>query len=75
MLRRLPLVLGALAALAAVLLLGPVVVAAVVLRASSDAIGPGLAAQLLIAAIVLALAAIAFLLVAGLTRRLLRGRL
>ena len=72
MLRRLPAILGAFAAAAALLLLGPVAVAVALLRSSSDAHGPSLAAQLLIAALVLAFAALAGGAVWGLTRLLIR---
>jgi hypothetical protein len=70
--RRLPLIAGALAALAAFLLLGPVAVAVALLRSSSDARGPGLAAQLFIAFLVLAVTALAGLAGWGLARLLLR---
>ena len=72
MLRHLPLILGSLAALAALLLLGPVAVAVVLLRSSSDAVGPSLGAYIVIALLVLGLAAAAFLLAFGLGRLLLR---
>ena len=70
--RRLPLVLGLIAALATLLLVGPVAIAVALLRSSSDAEGPTLAAQLLIAALVAGLVAAAGFAVAGLTRLLLR---
>ena len=72
MLRRLPLILGVVAALAALLVLGPVAVAVVLLRSSSDAVGPGLGVQLFIAALVLAVCAVVGLTAAGLTRLVLR---
>ena len=72
MIRRLPVILGAVAALATLLLVGPVAVAVALLRSSSDAHGPSLAAQLLIAALVLALAALAGATAFGLTRLTLR---
>jgi small neutral amino acid transporter SnatA (MarC family) len=59
MLRRLPLLLGLVAAAATLLLVGPVAVAVALLRSSSDAQGPTLAAQIFIAALVLVLAAAA----------------
>ena len=74
MLRRLPAILGTLAAAAALLLLGPVAVAVALLRSSSDSHGPSLAAQLLIAAFVLAIAALAGGAAWGLTRFLIRLR-
>jgi hypothetical protein len=69
---RLPLIAGAIAALAAFLLLGPVAVAVALLRSSSDAQGPNLAAQLFIALLVLAVTALAGLAGWGVTRLLLR---
>lgn len=72
MLRRLPLVLGILASAAALLLVGPVAVAVLMLRSSSDAQGPTLAAHLLIAAAVLGIVALAGLAAWGLTRLALR---
>lgn len=72
MLRRLPLVLGLLAAAATLLLIGPVAVAVALLRSSSDAQGPSLAAQLFIAALVLALVAAAGFGAWGLARLVLR---
>jgi hypothetical protein len=72
MLRRLPLIAGAIAGLAALLLVGPVAVAVALLRSSSDAAGPTLAAQIFIAALVLAIAALAALAGWGLTRLALR---
>lgn len=70
--RRLPLIIGALAAFAALLLVGPVAVAVALLRSSSDAQGPTLAAQVFIAILVLAVAAFAGAAAWGLTRLLLR---
>lgn len=70
--RRLPLILGSVAALAVLLLVGPVAVAVALLRSSPDAEGPTVAAQVFIAALVLALAALAGALVWGLTRLVLR---
>lgn len=72
MLRRLPLILGILAALATLLLVGPVAVAVALLRSSSDAQGPSLAAQVFIAVVVLAVAAAAGAIAWGLARLLLR---
>ena len=76
MLRRLPIILGAVAALAALLLAAPVAVAVALLRSSSDAQGPSLAAQIFIAMLALGIASIAGLagwgigkLVLGLLRR------
>ena len=51
-LRRLPLILGALGAFAALLLLAPIAVAVILLRSSSDAHGPDVAAQILIILVV-----------------------
>jgi small neutral amino acid transporter SnatA (MarC family) len=72
MMRRLPMMLGALAALATLLLVGPVAVAVVLLRSSSDAHGPTLAAQIFIAVLVVGLCALAFGAAWGLTRLVLR---
>lgn len=72
MVRRLPLVFGIVAALATLLIVGPVAVAVALLRSSSDAQGPSLAAQILIAVLVLALAAFAGGIAWGLTRLVLR---
>jgi len=72
MVRRLPLIVGALAALAALLLVGPVAVAVALLRSSSDAQGPTLAAQLFIASLVLVATALAGAAGWGLTRLVLR---
>lgn len=72
MVRRLPLILGTLAALAALLLVGPVTVAVALLRSSSDAQGPTLAAQSLVAVLVLAVTALAGGAAWGLTHLVLR---
>lgn len=72
MLRRLPIILGAVAALAALLTLGPVAVAVALLRSSSDAQGPTLAAQILIGALVLAVVLLAGAAAWGLTHLVLR---
>lgn len=58
--RKGPIVAGALAALATLLLVGPVAVAVALLRSSSDARGPDLAAQILIGAFLLVLVALAY---------------
>ena len=73
MLRRLPLILGIAAALAVLLTAGPVGLAVALMRSSPEAQGPDPAAQLLIAALVLAAAAIAGLAAWGIAR--LAGRL
>ena len=67
MLRRLPLILGALASLAILLVAGPVALAVALLRSSPDSRGPDLAAQIFIFMLVLALAALAGAAVWGLT--------
>lgn len=72
MLRRLPLILGIAAALAILLLAGPVAIAVALMRSSPEARGPDLAAQLLIAALVLAAAALAGFAVRGLARLVMR---
>jgi hypothetical protein len=72
MVRRLPLILGAIAALAALLVFGPVAVAVALLRSSSDVRGPTLAVQVLIALVVLAVVALAGFAAWGLTRLVLR---
>lgn len=72
MVRRLPVILGAIAALAALLVVGPVAVAVALLRSSSDAEGPSLAAQIFIGGLVLAVAFFAGAAAWGLTRLLLR---
>ena len=72
MLRRLPIILGLLAAAFTFLLVGPVAVAVILLRSSSDAHGPSLAAQILIVILVLALTALAGAVGWGLTKLILR---
>ena len=72
MVRRLPLILGAVAALAALLAVGPVALAVALLRSSPEAQGPGLAARIFILMLVLAAAALAGAAVWGLTRLVLR---
>ncbi len=72
MLRRLPIIIGSLAALATLIVIGPVAVAVAVLRSSSDAHGPSLAAQIFIFALVVALTALAGLAGWMLTRFLIR---
>jgi hypothetical protein len=72
MLRRLPLILGLLAAAASLLLLGPIAVAVLLLRSSSDAQGPALGAHLLIGLVVLTLTASAGLAGWALTRFVIR---
>ena len=72
MLRRLPVVAGLLAALAALVLVGPVALAVALLRSSPEAQGPAVAAQLFIAAIAAALVALAGVAAWGLARLLLR---
>jgi small neutral amino acid transporter SnatA (MarC family) len=57
---RLPYILGWIAALAALLTLGPIAAAVVLLRSSSDSHGPSLAAQALILLLVLAICAAAY---------------
>ena len=77
MLRRLPLILGAVASLAVLLVLGPVALAVALLRSSPDAQGPGLAAQIFVVLLALAVAALAGAAVWGFTHlvlRLFRGR-
>jgi small neutral amino acid transporter SnatA (MarC family) len=69
---RLPLVLGAVAALATLLVVGPVALAVALIRSSPDGRAPDLAAQILILALALATAALAGWAVRGLTRRILR---
>ena len=71
MLRRLPLIFGLAAAAAALLAVGPVAVAVALLRSSSDAQGPSAAAQILIAFLVAAVAALAGLAGWGIARLLL----
>lgn len=70
--RRLPLILGAAAALAVLLLVGPVAVAVALLRSSPEAQGPTLGAQIFIGAVVLAATLIAGTAVWGLTHLVLR---
>lgn len=72
MIRRLPLILGAIAALAALLVIGPVAVAVALLRSSSDAQGPTLAAQIFIGVLVFALTLLAGAAAWGLTHLVLR---
>ena len=72
MIRRLPVILGIAAGLAALLVLGPIAAAVVLLRSSSDAVGPGLGVQLLLGGFVLLIAGAVGLGVAGLVRLLLR---
>lgn len=55
--KRLPIVLGVLAALAAFLLVAPVAVAVALLRSSSDSTGPSVAAQIFIVVLVAAIVA------------------
>jgi hypothetical protein len=77
MLRRLPVILVALAGGSALLMLGPVAVAVALLRSSSDAEGPTLAAQIFIGVLVLVLTAAGGMTGWGLGRlvqRLARGR-
>lgn len=72
MVRRLPLILGGLAALAALLAVGPVALAVALMRSSPDSHGPDLAAQLLIFFLVLAVAALVGAAVWGLARLVVR---
>jgi small neutral amino acid transporter SnatA (MarC family) len=72
MLRRLPLLLGLLAAAAILLLVGPVAIAMALLRSSPESPGPDLAAQLLLLAFVLTLAAAAGAIAWGLARLVVR---
>lgn len=72
MLRRLPLIVGGLAALAALLLVGPVALAVALMRSSPEARGPDLAAQVFIAFLALAIVALAGFAAWGLTRLLVR---
>ncbi|HYD38670.1 MAG TPA: hypothetical protein VEA60_13720 [Allosphingosinicella sp.] len=72
MLRRLPLVLGIAAALAVLLLVGPVALAVALMRSSPAAQGPDLAAQIFIAALTLAAASVAGFAVWGLARLVAR---
>lgn len=70
--RRLPLIVGGLVALAALLLVGPVALAVALMRSSPEARGPDLAAQIFIGLLALALVALAGLAAWGLTRLLIR---
>ena len=70
--RRLPIILGAVAGIAALLLVGPVAVAVALLRSSSASQGPSLAAQILIGVLVLAVTLAAAAAVWGLTHLVLR---
>ena len=70
--RRLPPILGTVAGLATLLLVGPVAVAVMLLRSSPEAQGPTIAAQILIVAIVLVLAALVGFATWGLTRIVIR---
>lgn len=72
MLRRLPLLLGLAAALIVLLLAGPVAVAVALIRSSPEARGPDLAAQLFIAFLLLAAAALAGFAAWGLARLVAR---
>ncbi|HEX9954667.1 MAG TPA: hypothetical protein VGB48_05550 [Allosphingosinicella sp.] len=75
--KRLPFILGIATGLIVLILIGPIAAAVVLLRSSSDAVGPGLAVQIFIAVLVLALCAVAGGAVWALTRlvqRLLRRR-
>lgn len=72
MLRRLPLLLGIAAALAVLLVVGPVAVAVALMRSSPESQGPDLAAQLFVATLVLAAAALAGFAIWGLARFLKR---
>jgi hypothetical protein len=57
-LKRLPVILGVTAGVIVLILLGPIAAAVVLLRSSSDAVGPGLAVQIFIAVLVLAFSTI-----------------
>ena len=72
MLRRLPLLLGLAAALAVLVLIGPVAVAVALMRSSPEAQGPDLAAQIFVAALVLGAAALAGFAIWGLASLLMR---
>jgi small neutral amino acid transporter SnatA (MarC family) len=72
MVHRLPLILGLLAGLAMLLLVGPVAVAVALMRSSPEARGPDLAAQLFIAALALAAALLAGFAAWALARLFLR---
>lgn len=72
MLRRLPLILGTGAAVAVLLVVGPVAVAVALMRSSPEAQGPDLSAKVFLAALVLAAAALAGMAVWGSARLILR---
>jgi small neutral amino acid transporter SnatA (MarC family) len=72
MLRRLPLVVGLAAALATLMLAGPVAVAVALMRSSPHSKGPDLAAQIFVALLVLAAAALAGFVAWGLARLVTR---
>lgn len=77
MLRRLPAIVGGLAALSALLLAGPVAVAVALMRSSPESRGPDLAAQIFIGFLALAFVALAGFAgwaAARLLIRLFRGR-
>ena len=69
---RLPLVLGIVASAAVVVLLGPIAAAVVLLRSTTDAVGPGMGVQIFIAVLVLAFAAAGGFAVWAATRLVLR---
>jgi hypothetical protein len=68
---RLPSIIGTIAAIAALLTLGPIAVAVVLLRSSNDAHGPSLAAQALILLLVLGICSAAYFAARWLTALLL----
>jgi hypothetical protein len=72
MLRRLPLIAGLVAAVAAFLVVGPVALAVAWLRSNPGGSGPELPAQLFIAALAIAATALAGVLGWGLARLLVR---
>ena len=72
MARRLALIVGVIAATTTLLLVGPVAVAVMLLRSSSDAQGPTLAAQIFIALLVVALVSLVGFAAWALTRLVLR---
>ena len=72
MLRRLPLIAGIVVAVTVLLVLGPIALAAALLRSSPEAEGASLAAKLLIASLVLAITALTALAAWWLTRLILR---
>ncbi len=72
MLRRLPLIAGIVAAITVLLVLGPIALAAALLRSSPEAEGASLAAKLLIASLLLAITALTALGAWWLTRLILR---